>query len=56
MDKIRNDYINENLKLASVTEIIKSGRVSWYGLIMRKEYDHVAKKTLGMKVDDKEIM
>lgn len=50
MDKIRNEYIRGSLKVAPVTEKMRSGRLSWYGHVMRRNESHVAKKAMNLVV------
>jgi hypothetical protein len=35
MDRIRNENIRGSLKVAPVTEKMKSNRLAWYGHVMR---------------------
>lgn len=51
MDKIRNEYIRGSLKVAPVTEKMRSNRLAWYGHVMRREESHVTRKVMNMNVD-----
>ncbi|PZC81077.1 hypothetical protein B5X24_HaOG213417 [Helicoverpa armigera] len=51
MDKVRNDYIRGSLKVAPVTEKMRSRRLSWYGHVMRRDDTHATKCVLSMNVD-----
>jgi hypothetical protein len=42
MDRMRNEYIRESLKVAPVTE--KMRRLAWYGHVMRKDESHITKE------------
>jgi hypothetical protein len=37
MYRIRNEFIRGSLKIALVTEKMRSNRLAWYGLVMRKD-------------------
>lgn len=49
MDKIRNYYVRGSLKVALVTEKIKSKRLACYGHIMRRNKNNVTKRMLRSK-------
>ncbi|CAB3222369.1 unnamed protein product [Arctia plantaginis] len=51
MDKVRNEYIRGSLKVAPLDEKLRSNRLSWYGHVMRRDEENVAKKVLGMRVE-----
>jgi hypothetical protein len=51
MDRIRNEYIRGSLKVAPVTEIMRSNRLAWYGDIMRRDESHITKRVMSMNVD-----
>jgi hypothetical protein len=44
MDRMRNEYIRESLKVAPVTEKMRSNRLAWYGHVMRKDESHITKE------------
>lgn len=50
MDKIRNEYIRGSLKVAPITEKIRSARLGWYGHVMRRSEDHVTRRTMDLCV------
>jgi hypothetical protein len=37
MDRIRNEHIRRNLKVAPVFEKMKSNRLAWYGHVIRRD-------------------
>jgi hypothetical protein len=49
MDRIRNEYIRGSLKVAPVTEKMRSNRLAWYGHLMRR--DDITKIMMSMNVD-----
>jgi hypothetical protein len=51
MDKIRNEYIRESLKVAPVTEKMRNNRLAWFGHVMRRDKSHMIKRVMGMNVD-----
>ncbi|KAJ8704761.1 hypothetical protein PYW08_012081 [Mythimna loreyi] len=51
MDKVRNEYIRESLKVAPETEKLKGNRLSWYGHVKRRDEKHVTKKAMRINVD-----
>ncbi|XP_063532819.1 uncharacterized protein LOC134743355 [Cydia strobilella] len=50
-DRIKNEYIRGSLKVAPVTEKIRSSRLAWYGHVMRRDECHIGKRMLEMNVD-----
>jgi hypothetical protein len=51
MDRIRNEYIRGSLKVAPVTEKMKSNRLAWYGHVMRWDESHITKRVMSVNVD-----
>ncbi len=50
MDKIRNEYITGSVKVATVSNKLKSRRLAWYGHVMRREKMHVTRRCMEMVV------
>jgi hypothetical protein len=50
MDRIRND-IRGSLKVAPVTEKMRSNMLAWYGHIMRRDESRITKRAMSMNVD-----
>jgi hypothetical protein len=44
-------YIKISLKVAPVTEKIRSNRLAWYDLVMRRNESHIKKRVMSMNVD-----
>jgi hypothetical protein len=51
LDIIRNEYIRRNLKLALVTEKMRSNRLAWYGHVKRRDESQITKRMMSMNVD-----
>jgi hypothetical protein len=51
MDRIRNEYIRGSLKVAPVSDKMRSNRLAWYGHVMRKDESHITKRVMTMNVD-----
>jgi hypothetical protein len=51
MNRIRNEYIRGSLKVAPVTEKMRSNRLAWYGHVMRRDQIHITKRVISMNVD-----
>ena len=51
MDRIRNEYVRGSLKVARVTEKLRSARLGWYGHVMRRNENEVGKRVLTMNVE-----
>ncbi|KAA5655339.1 hypothetical protein F3G58_31385, partial [Pseudomonas aeruginosa] len=51
MDRIRNEYVRGSLKVAPVTEKLRSARLGWYGHVMRRNENEVGKRVLTMNVE-----
>jgi hypothetical protein len=51
MDRIRNEYIWGNLKVAPVTEKMRSNWLALYGHVMRRDESHITKRVMSMNVD-----
>ncbi|GBP40254.1 hypothetical protein EVAR_37656_1 [Eumeta japonica] len=45
MDKVRNEHILETFKFAPIQEIICESRLRWCGHVMRRDDDHINKRT-----------
>jgi hypothetical protein len=51
MDRIRNEYIRVSLKVAPVTEKMRSNRLAWYRHVMRRAESHIRKMVMSMNVE-----
>jgi hypothetical protein len=51
MDRIRNEYIRGNLKVAPVSEKMRSNRLAWYEHVMRRDESHITKRVMTLNVD-----
>jgi hypothetical protein len=51
LDRIRNEYFRGNLKVALVTEKMRSNRLAWYEHVMRMDESHITKKVMSMNID-----
>jgi hypothetical protein len=51
MDRIRNEYARGSLKVAPVTEKMRSSRLAWCGNVMWRDKSHIIKRVLTMNVD-----
>jgi hypothetical protein len=51
MDRIRNEYIRGSLKVAPVSEKMRSNRLAWYERVMRRAESHITKRVMTMNVD-----
>jgi predicted 2-oxoglutarate/Fe(II)-dependent dioxygenase YbiX len=40
MDRVRYEYVRESLKVAPVTEKMRSNRLAWYGHVIRRDESH----------------
>ena len=49
-DRIRNDYIRGSAKVVEISKKVQEGRLRWYGHILRREEDHVGRRTMEMEV------
>jgi hypothetical protein len=51
MDRIKNEYIRGSLKVAPVSEKMRSNRLPWYGHVLRRDEGHIIKRVMTMNVD-----
>jgi hypothetical protein len=51
MDRIRIEYIMGSLKVAPVTEKMRSNRLAWYGHVMWRDETHIKKRVMSLNVD-----
>jgi hypothetical protein len=49
IDRIRKEYIRGSLKVATVTEKMRSNRLPWYGHVMRRDASHITERVISMK-------
>jgi hypothetical protein len=52
MDWIRNEYITGSLKVAPVSEKMRSNRLAWYGHVIWRDESHITKRVMTMNVDE----
>ena len=50
-DRIRNEYIRGSTKVVEISKKIQEGRLRWYGHLMRRDEDHVARHTMEMEIE-----
>jgi hypothetical protein len=50
--RIRDEYFKGSLKVTSMTEKIRSNRLSWYGHVIRREESHIGNRVMNINVDD----
>ena len=53
LDRIENSKIREKMRVTEVHRKIQEKRLRWYGHMLRREKDHVTRKTLDMVVEGK---
>jgi hypothetical protein len=51
MDRIGNEYIRGSLKVAPVTEKMRSNRLAWYGHVMRRDESHITNRVMSKNGD-----
>jgi hypothetical protein len=51
MDRTRTEYIRGSLKVAPVTEKMRSKRLAWYEHVMQRDESHIIKRVMSMNVD-----
>ena len=51
MDRVRNDHIRGTVKVTEVSKKVQEARLRWYGHLMRREEQHVAREVMDMEVD-----
>ena len=49
-DRIRNEYIRGSTKVLEISRKAQEGRLRWYGHILRREEEHVGRRTMEMEV------
>jgi predicted 2-oxoglutarate/Fe(II)-dependent dioxygenase YbiX len=52
MDRIRIEYIRGSLKVAPVTEKMRSNRFAWYEHVIRKDESHITKRMMSMNLEE----
>jgi hypothetical protein len=51
MDRFRNECIRGSLKVAPMTEKIRSKRLALYEHVMRRDESHITKRVMSINVD-----
>ena len=51
IDRVRNDYIRGTVKVTEASKKVQEARLRWYGHLMRREEQHVAREVMDMEVD-----
>jgi hypothetical protein len=51
MIRIRNEYNSGSIKIAPLTEKMRSNRLALYGHVMRRDESHITKRVMSMNVD-----
>ena len=52
-DKIRNEYIRGTVKVERLGMKMREGRLRWYGHVMRRDQEYVARKMMEMELPGK---
>ena len=50
LDKIRNERIRGTQKVGEISKKVQESRLKWYGHVLRREYEYVGKRVIGMEV------
>ena len=51
MDRVRNNFIRGTVKVTEVSKKVQEARLGWYGHVMRRDWQHVAREVMDMQVD-----
>ena len=51
MDRVRNEHIRGTVKVTETSKKVQEARLRWYGHLMRREEQHVAREVMDMVVD-----
>ena len=51
MDRVRNNYIRGTVKVTEVSKKAQEARLRWYGHLMRREEQHVAREMMDLEVN-----
>ncbi len=46
LDKVQNKHIRDSVEITPIEEKIKEARIKWYSHVMRRDDDHIVRKTL----------
>jgi hypothetical protein len=49
MDKVQNKHTRGSMKVTPINGKIKEARMKWYGHVMRRDDDHIVRKTLDIQ-------
>ena len=52
-DKIRNEYIRGTVKVERLEMKMREGRMRWYGHVMRRDQEYVARRVMEMELPGK---
>ena len=50
LDRIRNERIRGTAKVGEISMKVQESRLKWYGHVLRREYEYVGKRVMGMEV------
>ena len=50
LDRIRNERIRGTTKVGEISKKVQESRLKWYGHVLRREYECVGKRVMGMEV------
>ena len=53
LDRIRNEIIRGTTKVGDISKKVQESRLKWYGHVLRKEDEYVAKRVMAMEVPRK---
>jgi hypothetical protein len=49
VDKVQNKHIRGSMKVISIEDKIREGRMRWYNHVMRRDDDHIMRKILNIQ-------
>ena len=52
-DKIRNEYIRSTVKIERLEMKMREGRLRWYGHVIRRDQEYVARRVIEMELPEK---